>query len=77
MDQRHIAAAIRAELGWQNLSQASLARALGWTEAFLSRRLIGEVPFTLADISAIADQLGVPPSKFLESTSPGAARRAG
>jgi transcriptional regulator with XRE-family HTH domain len=77
MDQRHIAAAIRAELGWQNLSQANLSRSLDWTEVYLSRRLTGQVPFTLADISAIADQLGVPPSKFLESTSPGADRRAG
>jgi transcriptional regulator with XRE-family HTH domain len=77
MDQRHIAAAIRAELGWQNLSQAHLASALGWTEAYLSRRLTGQVPFNLAEIAAIADQLGVAPSKFLEATSPAAGRRAG
>jgi transcriptional regulator with XRE-family HTH domain len=77
MDQRHIAAAIRAELGWQNLSQANLARSLEWTEVYLSRRLTGQVPFTLADISAIAEQLGVPPSKFLDTSSPGATRRAG
>jgi transcriptional regulator with XRE-family HTH domain len=77
MDQRHIAAAIRAELGWQNLSQANLALALGWTEAYLSRRITGQVPFTLADISAIAEQLGVPPGRLLETTSPGPGRKAG
>ena len=77
MDQRHIAAEIRAELGRQNLSQANLALALDWTEAYLSRRLTGQVPFALGEISQIANELRVPPSQFLETSAPMGTRKAG
>jgi transcriptional regulator with XRE-family HTH domain len=66
MDQRHVAAEIRAELGRQDLSQADLAASLGWTEAYVSRRLKGRVEFTLADVGAIARTLGVRPGRFLD-----------
>lgn len=67
MDQRYVAAEIRAELGRQDLSHANLASSLGWTEAKLSRRLGGKVAFRLTDINAIARTLGVKPTQFLNA----------
>jgi len=75
MDQRYVASEIRAELGRQNLSQGNLATALGWTEAYLSRRLTGQVAFSLADIGAIARTLGVRASQFLDDVVEPVTRR--
>ena len=56
----HVAGEIRAELGRQNRSQASLATALGWQTAYFSRRMTAAVPFTIDDLEAISAELGVP-----------------
>lgn len=56
----HVAAEIRAELGRQNRSQASLAAALGWSPVYFSRRMTGSVAFTIHDLGAITTELGVP-----------------
>jgi transcriptional regulator with XRE-family HTH domain len=51
---------IRAEIGRQQRSSASLARELGWSKMYLSRRLSGEMPLNLVDVERIADALHVP-----------------
>lgn len=59
----HIAAEVRAEMARQRLSQQSLAVHLGWPQPRLSRRLTSgktSVPFTVDELSAVADALGVP-----------------
>lgn len=56
----HVAGEIRAELGRQNRSQASLAAALGWGGAYFSRRMTSAVAFTVAELDMIAAELGVP-----------------
>jgi transcriptional regulator with XRE-family HTH domain len=60
----HVAGEVRAELGRQNRSQSSLAVALGWSDAYFSRRLTGAVPFTTDDLAAIAAELGVRVEQF-------------
>src|SRR5258707_1811448 len=55
--QETVAAEVRAWLGRRNRSGRSIARELGWTEPYLSRRLTGTVPFDVADLVAIADLL--------------------
>lgn len=62
-----VAAEIRAELARQRLSARRAAARLGWTQAYLSRRLNGDVPFDVEDIEALADLLGVVPERFFRS----------
>lgn len=57
---------IRAHLARQRRSAQSLALELGWTQRYLSRRLTGQVPFSVDDIDAIAGALGVSVSSLLE-----------
>lgn len=61
-----VAAEIRAELGRQGRSQRDLARALGWTEVKVSRRLRGRVPWTVDDVELVASILDVPRSQLLD-----------
>lgn len=64
-----IAAEVRAEMARQGLSQAKLATKLGWTQPRLSRRVTpgknGLIPFTAAELLAVADKLGAPIAQFL------------
>lgn len=62
-----VAAEIRAELARRRLSARRAAARLGWTQAYLSRRLNGDVPFDVKDIEALAGLLGVPPQQFFRS----------
>jgi transcriptional regulator with XRE-family HTH domain len=54
-----VAAEIRAELARQRRTQSALADRLGVSHAWVSRRLSGEVPLTIADVAQIAAGLGV------------------
>jgi cyanate lyase len=64
--QAHAAAEVRAELARQRKTQSALAEALGRSEAYVTRRLTGEVAFNLEEIESVAGFLGVPTSRFLE-----------
>lgn len=59
------AAEVRAEMGRARMSGVTLARKIGRNHAWLSRRLTGEVAFSLADLEAIAKALDVSVAKFL------------
>lgn len=65
-----VAAEIRAELGRQKLSQAELARRLGKTEMYVSRRLADGTSLDLGDVLDIAGLLGVPPTALLTTDDP-------
>ncbi|MET8908352.1 helix-turn-helix transcriptional regulator [Micromonospora sp. NPDC004551] len=54
-----VAREIRAEMGRQRMSAAKLARELGVSEAWTSRRLSGDQTIDLHDLERIADVLGV------------------
>ena len=56
---------IRAELGRQRLSARALGIRLGWSHAYMSRRLNGETALTLRDLERIAAELGRPLADFL------------
>lgn len=66
---RRVAAEVRAELGRQGMSQLQLAEKLGWPQPRLWRRLsTGDatpVPFSVGELTAVADALGVPVTTFL------------
>lgn len=70
-----IADEVRAEMARQRLSGVRAAKALGWTQNYIQRRLSGTVPFDVADLQAIADLLEVPVSKFFEVTPIGVRKR--
>lgn len=55
-----VAAAIRAELGRQWVTQQELAKRLGWAPSQLSKRLRGIIPFSTDEIDFIAETLGIP-----------------
>ena len=54
-----VAAEIRAALARQRITQSALAERLGVSHAWVSRRLSGEVPLTIPDVTQIAAELGV------------------
>lgn len=60
-----ITANIRAELGRQNKTRAALAREMGVTEMWLSRRVNAQTPFTVDDLATIAAALDVPMADLL------------
>jgi transcriptional regulator with XRE-family HTH domain len=61
-----VAAAVRAEAARKGLSQRALAKQLGWEPTLLQRRMAGHVSFRADELRAIAKQLGVPPSRFID-----------
>jgi transcriptional regulator with XRE-family HTH domain len=52
-----VAAAVRAQLAWRQISGSALARLLGREQTWVSRRLNGSVAFDLDDLQAIAEAL--------------------
>jgi transcriptional regulator with XRE-family HTH domain len=74
-----VAREIREALLERHRSQSDLAAALGWTDNYLSRRLRGEVGFSLADVEQIALALDLSRSQLLGASLPKQvkARRAG
>lgn len=61
-----IASNVRALLGRRKLSQTRLAVALGKSQAAVSRRLNGELPFDTDELLIICEELSVPLSKLIE-----------
>lgn len=65
-----IAANIRAELAYRDLSQSDLANYLQRPAMWLSRRMNGQPPFSSEDIAEIADCLGVDPGDLFRPKPP-------
>ena len=72
-----IAAEVRAELARRKPSGVRVARSLGWTQNYISRRLSGTVPFDAADLLAIADLIDVPAGTFFTVVHPSVAPKLG
>lgn len=62
-----IAEEVRAQMARKRISGRQLARTLDWNAMYLSRRLSGQLPFTVADLYRIAAFLEVPLSALLPS----------
>jgi transcriptional regulator with XRE-family HTH domain len=60
-----VAAEVRAELGRQRVTGAELAKRLGVSGVWVSRRLSGHQSLTTDDLEAISTALAVPVSAFL------------
>lgn len=59
------AEAVRVELARHRVKGSDMAKVLSLSRTTMWRRLNGEYPFNIAELSAIADRLGVPVSTFL------------
>jgi transcriptional regulator with XRE-family HTH domain len=54
-----VAAEVRAHMGRRNLRQVHLAQAIGQNTMWLSRRLSGEVSFSIEDLERICQILNI------------------
>jgi predicted transcriptional regulator len=66
---KRVAAAVRAEMARRNVTQQMLADQLGMTQAAVSRRLVGRVPFDAEELGRVAEYLGVPVSLLFGETA--------
>lgn len=64
-----VARNVRAEIARNGYSQTSFAAKLGRTQTSFSRRMTGEVPFTVDELNEIAQALGVTMSALIEDAS--------
>ena len=62
---QRVAEEIRALLARRSMSGSELARRVGVTQPYMSRRLTGEIAFDVDDLQAIAEVLDVQPSDLL------------
>lgn len=65
------AANIRAEMARRNVRQIALAKHLGLSQTAISRRLNGEVEFSVAELVSVASLLGVPAAVLLDGLAAG------
>lgn len=61
----YVAGEIRAAMARRQLSQQALADLAGVTQSYLARRLVGRVPFDVADLERLAPHLGITVSSLL------------
>jgi transcriptional regulator with XRE-family HTH domain len=61
----HVATAIRIELARNDMSASELARRVGIRRAAFGRRMTGQVPFKVDELTRIASELGVPATTLL------------
>lgn len=60
------AANVRSALGWRNITGSAAAKEIGVGQAYLSRRLNGEVPFDAGDLTLLAKLLDLTPGHLLD-----------
>lgn len=63
--QERVAAEARAQLARRRISGRQVGAMLGWTPAYVSRRLTGQIPFSLSDLEALAMALDIPISELI------------
>ena len=62
---QRIASNVRAQLGRKQRSGANVAKSLQKSQAWMQRRLSGQVPFDVAELEMVAAELGVPLSDLI------------
>ena len=60
-----VAKAVKYAIAANGKTQKNLARHLGKSQQWVSRRLTGEVVFNVDELGQVADWLGVPVTQFL------------
>lgn len=63
---RAIGAALREALRRRGIRQEGAAATLGLSQAAISRRLAGEVPWRIEELEALAELLGIPLAELLQ-----------
>lgn len=66
---QRVADKIRAAMSSAGVSQTTLASALSMSQASVSRRLTGEVPFDVNELEVVARALGVTASSLVEAVA--------
>jgi len=59
-----VATQVRVLFSRRRIPARDVAKALGWTDNYISRRLRGETPFGLNDLHMMADLLEIPLTSF-------------
>lgn len=62
---RAVAEELRALMARRRITVASVAKDLGWGQMYLSRRLNGQVPFSVGELIGLARSLKVPVTSLL------------
>lgn len=62
-----VADEVRAAMARRRMSQMGLAELLGRSQAFVSRRLTGEIAFNVNDLAKIAEALDVPLAALVDA----------
>lgn len=60
-----IAEELRAFLARRRISGRQLAAMLGWAPQYLSRRMTGQIPFTMGELYLISQVLDIPLQSLL------------
>ena len=66
---QRVAATVRAEMARRRVTQDQVAQRLGLSQSAVSRRLGGHLPFDVAELSAVAEILGVTPASLLDDVA--------
>lgn len=69
--QEQIAEEVRALLARRRISGRQITKELGWSSAYLSRRLNGWTAFTISDLEALASLLDIPVTRLLPRSEDG------
>jgi transcriptional regulator with XRE-family HTH domain len=62
-----VASMVRAEMARRGMRQVDMADMLGLSQAAVSRKLQGLIPFTIAELYELAERMGVEPAQFVPS----------
>lgn len=65
-----VASAVRAEMARRGLRQVDLAVMLQLSQAAVSRKVHGEIPFSVAEVYEIADEFGVDVHELMPEAPP-------
>ena len=68
--QQVVADNLAAELARKRISGRSAARSLGLTQAYVARRVSGEIPLDVNDIFGFSALLGIDPGVLLKAEHP-------
>jgi transcriptional regulator with XRE-family HTH domain len=71
-----VAEEIRVQLARMRMSARQLTQLTGWSPMYLSRRLRGELPFSIDDLELIAYVLQIPVTRLLPRSEDGFITRA-
>jgi transcriptional regulator with XRE-family HTH domain len=67
----HVATEVRAYLARRRLSASKAAKAIGWKQQYLARRLSGDVAFDVDELGALAELLDCRVTDFFGGPSSG------